>query len=108
MKDALRLELTARNLDQIRTLVVCPSQLNTSMIQGQFNGLEASSVTQPSDFAIKIVNAIRKGKTELITPGYFSAFARFKLPKAISDRGHRALGTGQLPIIPVTNDKYQT
>lgn len=93
MNDALRRGLKARHLDQIRTLLVCPGMVNTPMIQGRVHGVDVSSTTQPSDLAIRIINAMGKGKTELITPWQLKGWARFRLPNAIYDRLHRCIST---------------
>lgn len=83
--DALRMELKKFKCDGIKTLVVCPSAIDTGMFAG-YKAPFCSPLLQPETVARRTINAIRKERTYLKLPFIVRMIPSMKLfPAAIQD-----------------------
>ncbi len=83
--DSLRMELKKFKCDGIKTLVVCPSAIDTGMFAG-YKAPFCSPLLQPETVAHRTINAIRKERTYLKLPFIVKMIPSMKLfPAAIQD-----------------------
>lgn len=98
MNESLRLELNARHLDFIHTMIVCPYLVSTPMTSGKMHFEIPGVLTflPVTDVAKAIVDGIQRGQEELCIPRIAYLMARLRLPPLITNHLHRALHTHSL------------